>query len=378
MNKIVEFYKERSISPVHQNITDWQMHCKRREKLYRQLGMPIQFFRNANLLEVGPGGGFNSIVFHEWESNLTLIEPNPTGRAEIEKLFLERKIDNYCLIGESVEDVKTEKTYDIVIAEGFLPTIENWDIVLQKLISLTSDKGVLVITCQDEMGMFIERMKRLVGHIAIKKIHKYEERVSRLVEIFEPQLKNITGMSRPAVDWVQDQLLCEDFNCRNPLTIKLAIQYMDKGWDVLGSSSPQMFEDYSWYKDTEYNYKEEFCRQYDRKCYNLLVSGRNSLDVPTDLTEKIRILIMQIKELEIQYEQTAEPDKQIISQILERLSQIEGLVNKVDSELSNFVKETRTILINESDFSNMEKYQTFFKLFGRSQQYISFVKNGPG
>lgn len=70
MNKILDFYREHKISPVHQDIQDFNYHCRRREKLYRQLGMPTQLFRNADVLEVGTGGGvqFDSVSTMELSS----------------------------------------------------------------------------------------------------------------------------------------------------------------------------------------------------------------------------------------------------------------------------------------------------------------------
>ena len=56
VNEILDFYREHSISPVHQDIADFNYHCERRAKLYRQLGMPTLLFDKAEVLEVGPGG----------------------------------------------------------------------------------------------------------------------------------------------------------------------------------------------------------------------------------------------------------------------------------------------------------------------------------
>ena len=62
-NDYLSYYGEHCISPVRQNIDELSLHYTRRRKLYRQLGMPCRIFENANVLEVGPGGGFNSLFF---------------------------------------------------------------------------------------------------------------------------------------------------------------------------------------------------------------------------------------------------------------------------------------------------------------------------
>ena len=56
-NDFLEYYGEHSISPVKQNIKEFEIHLERRRKLYRQCGIPLLAFRNAEILEVGPGGG---------------------------------------------------------------------------------------------------------------------------------------------------------------------------------------------------------------------------------------------------------------------------------------------------------------------------------
>lgn len=56
-NVFLEYYGEHQISPVKQDISDLEIHYNRRKKLYRQCGIPTIAFRNAKILEVGPGGG---------------------------------------------------------------------------------------------------------------------------------------------------------------------------------------------------------------------------------------------------------------------------------------------------------------------------------
>lgn len=56
-NDYLEYYGKHHISPVKQDIEDISLHYERRKKLYRQCGIPIITFRNAEILEAGPGGG---------------------------------------------------------------------------------------------------------------------------------------------------------------------------------------------------------------------------------------------------------------------------------------------------------------------------------
>lgn len=56
-NDFLEYYGEHSISPVKQDIADLNLHLERRKKLYRQCGIPVLAFRDAEILEIGTGGG---------------------------------------------------------------------------------------------------------------------------------------------------------------------------------------------------------------------------------------------------------------------------------------------------------------------------------
>lgn len=372
MNKILDFYREHKISPVHQDIQDFNYHCRRREKLYRQLGMPTQLFRNADVLEVGTGGGYNSIVLAQWNCHLSMVEPNEIAANEIIELFREHTIDEYLLYKETVEQHSGK--YDVVIAEGFVPTIENWREVLDKLKSLVRENGILVITCQDELGMFVERMKRFIGHILVKDMSIYSEKVAKLVEIFESQLKLLHGVSRPTEDWVQDQLLCEDFNCEDVLDLKQAVQIVGDEWDVLGCSSPGLFSDYSWYKDIEYDYKKAFCEQYEKKSYNLIIAGREEMDVSGIDVHEIRQRINKIKKIEISYENTHLNGEIVVNEIICELQKLYEMLEDFDKELAVFIKETIEILKSDIKEIDLSSYKNFCKCFGRSQQYISFVK----
>ena len=70
-NDFLNFYGEHHISPVKQDVDDFAVHLKRRQKLYRQCGIPVMTFRRASILEVGPGSGYNTLAFFAWKKNET-------------------------------------------------------------------------------------------------------------------------------------------------------------------------------------------------------------------------------------------------------------------------------------------------------------------
>ncbi len=376
-NDYLEYYGEHSISPVKQNIEDIEVHYERRRKLYRQCGVPVLAFRNAEMLEVGPGGGYNTLAFFNWKiQHIDLVEANTQGINDMQQLFLKYDIskEKYQIFQKKIEDFQIDKQYDIIIAEGFLPYIYNQREVIKKLQDLVAVDGIIVITCVDNVCMFIEAMKRLVGIALSADIVDYEQKVDYLTEFFEPQLAKLRGVSRSAKEWVQDQILCPAGVNGMELSIVQAMEYFDDGFEVLGGS-PKIFTDYSWYKDIWYDYKADYKEQFAKKRLSFLLANMPEVILPKN---KVYILVQHfelIKKFAAEYEKTLDNNK--IREIIEEMDYIsEQMILDFNDKFMNIFKEIKEVLyhICKNEEINMNKYPLFFSAFGRTQQYISFVK----
>lgn len=238
-NEQLEYYLTYDISPEHQNIDDIETHYARRKKLYRQCGIPELAFRDAEILEVGPAGGYNTIVFLYWGcKHIDLVEANLQGIKDMQILFKNRGVENarYDVHECTIEEYKTEKKYDIIIAEGFVQHMSNREEIIRKLKSLVSDKGIIVITCGNRISFFIEDIKRLVGRALTENIPIYEEKVKYLTSIFEPQLAKLKGVSKVAEDWVKDIIFNPEINSEYELSLVDAMCCFGEDYDVLGCS----------------------------------------------------------------------------------------------------------------------------------------------
>lgn len=65
-NDFIEYYGEHGISPVKQDLSNIKAHYAKREKLYRQLGVPSIAFEGKKILEIGPGSGYNTLAYFFW------------------------------------------------------------------------------------------------------------------------------------------------------------------------------------------------------------------------------------------------------------------------------------------------------------------------
>lgn len=62
-NKFLEYYKQNKISPVSQDISNLNLHIRRRNRLYTLLGVNADSFKGAKILEVCAGSGYNTLFY---------------------------------------------------------------------------------------------------------------------------------------------------------------------------------------------------------------------------------------------------------------------------------------------------------------------------
>lgn len=84
-NKFIEYYGAHEISPVKQDLSDLELHYAKREKLYRQLGIPCITFDQKKILEIGPGSGYNTLAFFAWGGGMYLSRTKQSRHCRNEK-----------------------------------------------------------------------------------------------------------------------------------------------------------------------------------------------------------------------------------------------------------------------------------------------------
>lgn len=376
-NDYLKFYKENNISPVNQDISDAELHYKRRQKLYRQLGIPTFAFDGAEMLEVGPGGGHNALAPIHWGiCHLDLVEPNHVGVAKIRKLFEEKQIEEarYSIYEERIEEFESTREYDVVIAEGFLGYVPNAAEICKKLGSLCRRGGVISITCSDDICIFPELMKRIAGWAMTSGIEKLDDKVKALIPVIKPQLDSLRGVSRPAKDWIEDNIFNPAFSNGYSFSMRDALEVFE-GFDLLGAS-PSLFTDYSWYKDVWFDEKAEYLDQFNRKRMSLVMAGLNEQTPPEDHNEKLVWLFKTIKKLENDYEKTLDRTK--ITELYDLMSANEIAVECMDESFRKVFHESIDMIgdLEKGSTPDFGKYPALFKAFGRGLQYMSFMKKG--
>lgn len=378
INKNLDFYKENNLAPTVRASEGKKDLFEKRKKLYRQLGIPQLCFRDAEVIEFGPSTGENSLVLLEWGriNCVDLVEPNRLAHKMIEDLYNYEQIDKqrYHLYPCLMEEYKTKKKYDIIIAEQFLQDLDNWKDYLGYMEGLTKEGSIIVTTCADVIGLYVEKMKRLIAQIIVAEVEDYDEKVKILLEVFEPTLMGLKGMNRRSIDYVSDVFLSKFYiSCKHIMSMVDVIDNYKNRFDVLGASQ-NMFTDFSWYKDWEYDYLAVYKEQYARKRHMFLVAG------DTDETEKskeentrLAAAIENVTNMAADYEENKTLD---IECFINAIAEIElytqnKVIKAFDEQLIDILK-----IVIKKDTLILDNYKLWSSTFGKSSQYIALQRKG--
>lgn len=371
MNKYLEFYEKYKISPVVQNIENFTHHRKRRSNLYRQLSIPPLTFQDKDILEIGPGGGYNSLVTYTYNpKTYTFIEPNSTGYNELKENF--KKIDkgnifyNNCML----ENFNSTKKYDIVICEGLIQGLDNKEKFIDKLLTFVKKNGILIITAADQITMFFEILRRYIANILIKNVSLIDEQVKVLVDAFSSHLNTLKGMTRNHEDWCLDNLI-NDATYEHTFSINDAIELVKHQFHILGTS-PDFFSNYIWYKELPTDalqYNLIFQKQFFTKWHNLI--DYRFLNHDRDKVKNIQLSQYTLELMKLIKD--SKNRNQIISCLVNIQKNLDVDVNE-KTILS--IKEVVNLLKNEITVEKVNSMKYFNSAFGRGMSYISFVKEG--
>ncbi|NQU61776.1 MAG: class I SAM-dependent methyltransferase [Rhodospirillales bacterium] len=270
----LEFYREKGISPVRQDLSDMGRHLARREALYRSMGLLPMTFRDRTVLEVAPGSGDNSLFVAACNPKVfDLLEPNPVAIDDIETLY--RSFDtphrNPKVIPEKLEDFQPEAAYDVILCEGWLGGSDKERQLLGKLSGFVAPEGALVISFLPVVGAVPTMLRRLLAYRILSADADFETQTGILTAAFGTHLDTMPKMSRAHASWVQDNIL-------NPAVLaqvllpKTVFETLGDDFTIYGSN-PRLFTDWRWYKSVSGEAHEEnalFLEAFEGSAHNFL------------------------------------------------------------------------------------------------------------
>lgn len=378
MKSFVEFYESEKISPVAQDISDETKHFRRRDALYRTLGIAPGLLRGRHVIEFGPGSGFNSIHTASYlPEHYVLVEGNRYGLEAINQLFARRNIAGAADLKHSMfEAYETEDKFDLVLCEGALPVQPNPVELLNKIASHTDIGGLLVITTMDSVGYLPEILRRFVARFLVRDIVPTQEKVGRLLPVLGPHLSTMQGMSRPHEDWILDNII-QPFAGRKLLGISEAVDALGAAFSVHGSS-PRFLNEWRWYKDLTADprvifnptalslYWEHLHNFLDYRCTPTMGNAERNRRLIT-ATDEIYSLCIACEEVEFDW--TA------------AMIKMKGLTVEVAALVAAYQMDAADDLLDftvtlDCCMASLDlTWGRFSALFGRGQQYLSFMRH---
>ena len=164
----------RKVSPSHRNITDSQskdQFFNQRITLFKTLGLPLSFFKNKKVLEIGGGTGEKALFYAFYGADVTIVEPNEKSCLIAKKIFSQTKLTKkLTVINKSLFDIDLSiiKKFDMICLEGVLPVTFHRLQALNLILKNMSPTQIIMIATGESHGM----LKRDLQKMAAKKLGK--------------------------------------------------------------------------------------------------------------------------------------------------------------------------------------------------------------
>jgi SAM-dependent methyltransferase len=375
----VAFYRRHKISPVAQDITDLGKHFERRSALYRHLGLVPLLLRDKSIIEFGPGSGHNAVfTVNLSPKRYVLVDGNPTGLAHASQLLAEYvpASTNLEIVESLIESYEANQVFDIVLCEAAIPRQSHPQDLLKHVAKFVAPGGVLVITCEDNVSVLSEMLRRLIGAMLIEPDSSITEKLDRLRPIFAAQLRYLKAMSRSVDDWILDNIL-------QPLTGQLlsideAIAAIGDQFDVHGSS-PQFLTDWTWYKSIHgdaTHYNNMASQQYRTNIHNFLDYRYTFATRPREENDELIACCDATTDLVRRFESTL--DVSVLPEVIESLRELSASVRRFSLDTATSIDEFSEGLKAWLETRSLPEMPLFGPFFGRGQQYLSLIRSRTG
>lgn len=244
----LDYYTNQRIIPVRQDLSDIDAHFIRREGLYRCLGLVPSLLSGRRIVEIGPGTGDNAVHTARLEpSEYLLIDGNPESikalRAKIASGMLPPTVAvEACDILGFTKDAH----FDLVLCEGVVPIQSDPAAFLRHVARLCRAGGVMVLTTVSATSVLAEVCRRMIKPIVAANHPSFDALLAYLTDFFKPDLDTLKGMTRRHEDWVLDCIM-HPWGNGQLFGIPDAIDAIADDFDFHGAS-PNFMTDWRWYK----------------------------------------------------------------------------------------------------------------------------------
>jgi hypothetical protein len=207
MESLYNYYETKDIRPTYAAFkTQDQLdrYSEQRKKYFYKLNLPHTFFKGKNILEFGPDTGENALVFSQWGAKMTLVEPNTQAHHYITSYFEQFGLGENltALVKNSVSEFSSIDKFDVVIAEGFIYTVQPSTVWVRKLGECLHADGLALVSYMDFYGVFLELLQKAI-YQSVKRSNSFGDGIETAKKIFLSKWNSIPH-TRTIDSWFMD------------------------------------------------------------------------------------------------------------------------------------------------------------------------------
>lgn len=365
----VDFYMRHGVIPTRQDISNLRRHLERRSALYRLLGVVPAWLEGKSVLEFGPGSGHNAVhTLRLRPARYVAVDANRASLASTAGLVRRHRGWTKCRIVDcGIEDFRTKEKFDLVLCEAVVPTQIRPAGFTRHLARFVRPGGVLVVTCMDPVSVLPEILRRHQASRVAPVSLPFGERVQKLTRFFQPHLRTLKDMSRKPEDWVIDVVI-------HPWTGGLfSMAEAIRGLKNIGiplGSSPRFLSDWRWYKSIYGNHQWdswEAQNSYEQHLHCFI--DHRSLPIPQAAGRNRRLVAAATAIYEMVYGAERQGRVCPSSSLQSALRRVIAQLPPSEAAAKQALRDYCQCLGSDPRVST----GTFPSLWGRGQQYLSFV-----
>ena len=377
MRAFIDFYNTGNILPVRQDIDDPRFF-NARSFLYSRLGAPLPFLKGMEVIEFGPGGGFNAVATSKYNPSLYYFVEGSTVGVEKLKYFIDNKkicADKIEVSSEDFLNFNIEKKFDLVIAEACIPGQIEPEKYLSHFSSFVKKDGLIIITTISKSSVLSEKLRALYGFL-IQDSFKDNSQYKQFLEFkFITHLSKLGTNSRSIEDWVLDNIINTFHKDRSHFSLLDAAKVLSNF--EFQSSVPTFLFDLAWYKNYTFTHSKNLEKLnyrwplFEAYLLDWRVKEENLLLLSVEMCQELSRLI------EITYDEVFKVLNEGSSE--SKVDNVLIVLDKLRTTLLPAFNETKSSITDFMGFleSNSRldyKFKDFESWWGRGQQYLSFIK----
>lgn len=374
----ISFYNEHGVIPVSQDIRHPDF-LSRRESLYKLLGVPIPSLRERDILEFGPGGGYNATaLIPASPRSIVFVDASVQSLQEIRAkrdrgLFGGIIVE---IIESNIFDFQSEALFDLVIIEGTVPGQTKPREMLSHAASFVTKGGYLITTTTSASSVLSEVCRRLIRPLIVENNPSFAAQVAAAEKIFKSHLTNLGTQTRPAKDWVTDVIIhkLED-NAQFIFSLLDAASATSERFEFFGSS-PKFLIDDRFYKKIGRSAKKSndlLAEQYPSLGYALLDYRVNVIESMREpITFELEDLCANLYTLHAEIINSGSYSS--LPNFIGELRELKSRLPKVSGSTKASIDDFIEVFPRAVKRNKVPQFGEFAKWWGRGQQYASFLR----